>query len=60
MSDTHMSLYEFLRMFVVIGIIFIGYFLNKMIFEIRGHESFSEMETALLDFCDEIYGGKPS
>ena len=44
MSDTHMSLYEFLRMFVVIGVIFIGYFLNKMIFEIRGHESFSEME----------------
>ncbi len=26
MSDTHMSLYEFLRMFVVIGVIFIGYF----------------------------------
>ncbi|HGY9327713.1 TPA: hypothetical protein ACNTW5_005091 [Escherichia coli] len=30
--------------------------LNKMIFEIRGYESFSEMETALLDFCDETMG----
>ncbi|HBC1013321.1 TPA: hypothetical protein IGZ65_005082 [Escherichia coli] len=30
--------------------------LNKMIFEICGHESFSEMETALLDFCDETMG----
>lgn len=30
--------------------------LNKMIFEIRGHESFSEMETVLLDFCDETMG----
>lgn len=27
--------------------------LKKMIFEIRGYESFTEMETALLDFCDE-------
>ncbi|EAU4728402.1 hypothetical protein EAW67_23065 [Salmonella enterica] len=30
--------------------------LNKMIFEIRGHESFPEMETALLDFCNETMG----
>lgn len=26
MSDTHLSLYEFLRMFVVIGVTLIGYF----------------------------------
>lgn len=30
--------------------------LKKMIFEIRGYESFTEMETALLDFCDETMG----
>ncbi|EAS5601212.1 TPA: hypothetical protein MYK93_005195 [Klebsiella pneumoniae] len=30
--------------------------LDKMIFEIRGHESYSEMETVLLDFCDETMG----
>ncbi|CAM3960248.1 hypothetical protein [Serratia silvae] len=30
--------------------------LNKMIFEIRGHESFSEMETALLEHCEETMG----
>ncbi|MEQ2017912.1 hypothetical protein ABLB90_15440 [Photorhabdus bodei] len=30
--------------------------LDKMIFEIRGHESFSEMETALLEHCDETMG----
>ncbi|EAS5615359.1 hypothetical protein BKN55_23575 [Salmonella enterica] len=30
--------------------------LDKMIFEIRGYESYSEMETVLLDFCDETIG----
>lgn len=34
--------------------------LDKIIFEIRGHESFSEMETALLEHCNDTMGATHS
>ncbi|EIH3010581.1 hypothetical protein LGH90_004119 [Salmonella enterica subsp. enterica serovar Adelaide] len=69
MSETHMSLYEFLRMFVVMGVIFVGYFylilyvitVRKIggVIQLLALVGLSAMFSFMMFRSDEMWSGEP-
>lgn len=70
MSDTHLSLYEFLRMFVVIGVTLIGYFyliLNLItarklggVFQLLALIGLSAIFSFMMFRSENMWSGEPS